>query len=252
MNFKQAVCMAAVSVLALPALAAPQEESDRQVCSEQVLALAESFLQDGGKRQDSEDSQPAIASACKAWPGKEPYALGAFIYEGLEANTKRMLVALLDPGPGKVIASYWSVVPSDAVLRYTDGIRIDTARYQLKPDLRAFGVDINSYAPRYDYGGNGYLRTLFVREGTTIRPVLTNMAMSRWYYMNDPWEKTGDEDGPDPEVQKYDYTIRIAATRSKGFADLLIARKSNTFEAKPQSRLLHYDGRSYPTPPDDF
>lgn len=248
MDIGRAVCAAAIAVLAHSAQAAPQEHREDQVCGERVLALADTFLQASGKRQGSDDAQPAFASACKAWPGKEPYILGVFIYDGLEQDTKRMLVALLDQEPGKAVASYWSAVPADALLRYTDGIRIDTARYQLRPDLRAFGVDITTYAPRYDNGGSNPVRTLFVREGASIRPVLSNMAVSRWYYMSDPWASQNEEDPVDPEIQRYDYTISIAATRSKGFADLLITRKSNHFEAKPQTQLLHYDGKQYPEP----
>lgn len=251
MDFKHAVCIATVALQAIPALAVSPAEREQQVCSERLLALADTFLQDGGKRQGNEDIQPPFASACKAWPGKEPYTLGVFVYDGLERDTKRLLVALFEQASGKVAASYWASVPSDPIETYSAGTRIDTARYQVTPDLRAFGVDFSTEAPRYQYGGYGPMRTLFVREGTVIRPILSGMALSRWSYVGDkgPWDL--DENGdpvPEPDITRFNYTISIAATRSKGYADLLIARKANFWEAKPQTQLLHYDGKQYPVP----
>lgn len=247
MDIKRAVCALASAMLAIPSIAAPQDQS----CSEQAREMADSFLQVNGKRQDSKDDLPAFDSACKAWPGKEPYTLGVFLYDGIESDTKRLLVVLFEQAPGQIVASYWATVPSDAIETYRRGIRIDTARYQVRPDLRAFGVDFNTDEPRYNYGGYGPMRTLFVREGTVIRPILSGMAISRWNYLGDkgPWDL--DENGnpvPEPDVLRYNYAISIAPTRSKGFADLLITRKGNFFEAKLQTQLLHYDGKQYPVP----
>lgn len=245
MNLKHLACAAALAVMALPSLAAPQDPP----CNEQAQELADSFLQATGKRQGEDDHWPSVFSACKPWPGKEPYTLGVFVYDGIETDTKRILVVLFEQAPGAVVASYWATVASDPIETYSQGIRIDTARYQVQPGLRAFGVDFYTYAPRYNYGGYGPMRTLFVREGAVLRPILSGMAVSRWAYLNDPWEKGAEEDGPEPEIERFNYTISIAATRSKGWADLLITRKSDYQpDAKPTTQLLHYDGRHYPTP----
>ncbi|KQV42936.1 MULTISPECIES: hypothetical protein [unclassified Duganella] len=244
MNLKRAVSTAVLAMIALPALA------ESQACSEPELELAAVFLKETGKRKASEDEQSAIASACKSWPGKEPYVIGVFVYEGGKQDGKRLLVALLDRAQGRVVASNWSVVEEDAIMRYVDGIRIDTARYQLQPGLRAFGVDINTYSPRYAEGGYGPMRTLYVREGSAIRPVLSEMPVSRWSYMGEmQWEPGKDgEPAPEPDIERFDYTIGIAATRTKGFADLLVTRKSNQKETKPATQLLRYDGKQYPLP----
>lgn len=223
-----------------------QDLIERQICSEQLFELAADFLRKSKKHQVTE----GVASACKAWPGKEPYTLGVFIYEGQKEEEKHMLVALIDQAPGKVIASYWTTVGVDAITRYVDGIRIDTARYQLQPGLRAFGVDINTYSPRYAEGGYGPMRTLYVREGAAIRPVLSDMPVSRWSYLGEmQWEAGKDgEPAPEPDIERFDYTIGIAGTRTKGFADLLVTRKSNQQDTKPTTQLLRYDGKHYPLP----
>lgn len=244
MNLKRAVCTAVLAMIALPALA------EAQACSEQELDMAAAFLKENGKRKASEDDQGAIATACKPWPGKEPYTIGVFVYEGEKQDGKRLLVALFDRAQAKVIASNWTVAEEDAIMRYVDGIRIDTARYQLQPGLRAFGVDINTYSPRYAEGGYGPMRTLYVREGAAIRPVLSDMPVSRWSYLGEmQWETGNDQEpAPEPEIERFDYTISIAATRTKGFADLLVMRKSNQKDAKPTTQLLRYDGKQYPLP----
>lgn len=244
MDFKRTVCTATLAMLALPSIAAERDPA----CSEQLQELAGSFLQANGRRQESGDDRPAISSACKPWPGKEPYTLGVFVYDGIAQDTRRILVALLDQPRSTVVASYWAAVPSDAIETYREGIRIDTARYQLQPGLRAFGVDFNTTEPRYQYGGYGPMRTLYVREGEAIRPVLSGMAIASWRLLNDPWEKGAEENGPAPEFERFNSTIAIAATRSKGYADLLVTRKSDRPGAKPTTQLLHYDGRQYPTP----
>lgn len=190
MNLKRAVSTAVLAMIALPALA------ETQACSEQELDMAAAFLKENGKRKASEDDQGAIAAACKPWPGKEPYTIGVFVYEGEKQDGKRLLVALLDRPQGKVVASNWTVAEEDAIMRYVDGIRIDTARYLLQPGLRAFGVDINTYSPRYAEGGYGPMRTLYVREGAAIRPVLSDMPVSRWSYLGEMQWETGNDYNP--------------------------------------------------------
>jgi hypothetical protein len=244
MDLKRAVLTATLALLALPSIAAQRDPA----CSEQAQELAGSFLQANAKRRGSEDDRPAVSSACKPWPGKEPYTLAVFVYEGIAQDSRRILVTLLDQARSVVVASYWATVPSDAIETYSEGIRIDTGRYQVQPGLRAFGVDFNTSEPRYQYGGYGPMRTLFVREGKTIRPILSGMAIASWRLLNDPWEKGAEEDGAEPEIERFSSTIAIAATRSKGYADLLVTRKSDQPGAKPTTQLLHYDGRQYPTP----
>ncbi len=243
MNLKRVLSTAVLAMVALPALA------ESQGCSEQDLELAVTFLKESGKRKASDEEQAAIANACKAWPGKEPYTIGVFVYEGGQ-DGKLLLVALLDRARQKVVASYSTMAEEDAIMRFVDGIRIDTARYQLQPSLRAFGVDINTYSPRYAEGGYGPMRTLYVREGSAIRPVLSDMPVSRWSYLGEmQWEPGKDgEIAPEPDIERFDYTISIAGTRTKGFADLVVTRTSNQQDTKPATQLLRYDGKLYPLP----
>ena len=224
-----------------------QDLADRQVCGDQMIELAGEFMRKSGKHQVTE----GVASACKAWPGKEPYTLGVFIYEGHKEEQKQMLVALIDQAQGKVIASYLTMAEVDAITRYVDGIKFDTARYFVQPGLRAFGIDVGTYSPRYAEGGYGPMRTLYVREGAAIRPILSDMAVSTWRYLPGaaPWEN-GNNENPsyEPKTETFSYTIGIAATRSNGYADLLITRISDQPKVKVVTQLLRYDGKRYPTP----
>lgn len=227
-----------------------QDLIERQVCSEALHELAADFLRKSRKRRAAADDA-AFASACKSWPGKEhSYTLGVFLYQGRSEDEKQMLVALIDQAPGKVIASYWTTVEADAtMMRYTDGLKFDTARYFVQPGLRAFGIDVGTYTPRIVDGGVDAIRTLYVREGTAIRPILSNMKVSTWRYLpgEAPWLNESNP-GKEPKIETFDYTISIAGTSSKGYADLLITRKSDQPKVKTTTQLLRYDGKRYPTP----
>jgi hypothetical protein len=62
-------------------------------------------------------------------------------------------------------------------------LRFDTAPYELAPGVRAFGLDIFSEDPSCGEGGTGPVRTLYVRAGRTLRPVLEGLAVDQWWYL---------------------------------------------------------------------
>jgi hypothetical protein len=220
-----------------------KELAQRQVCSEAVFEIAAAFLKQEKLRPRTEDSI-VDDSACKPWPGKEPYTLAVFTYDGPSDYEKRMLVALLDVEHDKVVASYRGLFNKDSTVAYSDALHFDTARYQLKPGLRAFAIDVSTRSPRYAEGGFGPIRTLYVREGANIRPVLDEFSMGEWHYADG--YLPGDDNVEAPETVNISATIGVARTASHGYADLLITRKSSDPKEAATTELLHYDGKRYP------
>lgn len=116
----------------------------------------------------------ADSTACRAWPAQPGTTLLAVAQWAAPASEEArggdLDLLLIDTASGRPLA--WTrvadAVSSDA-LRFT-GLRLDTARWQLDPATRAFGV-------RMDYNGssgpNPFAQTelqLFVREGRQLRP----------------------------------------------------------------------------------
>jgi hypothetical protein len=219
-----------------------------EACDEQAQTLAASVLAKRRLDRKLTTKEPS-ASACKAWPGKEAFHLVVFIYDTPISEEKRMLVALLDLAEDRVVASYWSKVDADATTPYGPAdISIDTAPYHLRPGVRAFGIDVATRFSAVQESGSGTERTLYVREGSRIRPVLHRMSMSRWEYIDGYRPYLNTEESPRPETEDFTYTIGIARTSHKGFADLRITRTSNVAAHPPVIEVLRYDGKKYPNP----
>jgi hypothetical protein len=219
-----------------------------EACDEQAQEMATSVLVKRRLERELVAAQPSV-SACKAWPGKEPFQLAVFVYDTPIRDEKRMLVALLDLDGDKVVASYWTKVDADATTPYRPAdLSIDTAPYHLRPGVRAFGIDVATRFSAVQESGSGTERTLYVREGSRIRPVLDRMSMSRWEYIDGYRPYLNTEESPRPETEDFTYTIGIASTSHKGFADLRITRTSNVAAHPPVVEVLRYDGQKYPNP----
>ncbi len=134
-------------------------------------------------------------------------------------------------------------------------IRIDTARYTLAPDARAFGIRVRYRASsRANPYASETLR-LYAAQGTKLRKVLDEIEL--------------DMDGGEWDAQcsgRFDQvrsTLSVAHSTSQGYADLLLQRTQTESRAEPQaggecsekalparlrSFTLHYDGDSYRVP----
>jgi hypothetical protein len=243
MNLKHVIPMGAlVFTMTLPCAAG---EQGPQACTEAAVEMASAFAKTVKLLPVAHEAL-VEASVCKPWPGKEPHTIGVFVWKGELEFHIHMLVTVFDAASGKVVASHQSAFEADALARYYQGsIRIDTARYQLQPGLRAFGVDIATQSPRYAEGGYGPLRTLYVRDGAALRPVLSDVMMSKWWY-RDGLPEQGAKEEDDAVVYTTNYAIGIEKTSSRGYADLTLTSTSNDPKAKPVTRLLRYNGQDYP------
>ncbi|MFJ2712459.1 hypothetical protein ACIOZM_16425 [Pseudomonas sp. NPDC087346] len=197
-------------------------------------------------------------SVCKDWPA----------YPGLTINVE----ARFEPGGAKALDTYdldlsvsmnaqpYQIAtyhqPAAIVL---DGVALreltlDTARYKLTSDVRAFGVRASlSNGSRLIPLEENQL-SLYVKEGEKLRPVLHKLVVYRY---GGEWD--GNCVGERYETSR---TVELAKTSSYGYADLIVkthetstssvgegdACENKTTTYKPVLTTLRYDGESYVLP----
>lgn len=156
---------------------------------------------------------------------------------------------------GKIISQHYqaAAISSDAIYFYA--LELDTARYQLAPKLRAFGV-------RVSYGGSSgpnpfdsKVLTLYAAlPGTQLSPVVNRLEVSR---SNGEWDTRCA--GEFTETRR---TISIVDKSNNGLATLKVDQKviATQNRAKGEdcertsatpvvsSFMLEYDGSQYPVP----
>jgi len=164
-------------------------------------------------------------------------------------------VMIVQSGTGRVLSRLLqeSAYESDAY-QFT-GLDIDTARYNLAPGVRAFGLRAGHSTSSHVSSLSDSKLRLFVEEGNTLRLILKDLVVS---------QSTGEWDmncaGQSSETRR---TLTVAPTRSHGFADLIVT--SATVETKSEMvagecvekprqppkvshATLHYDGKVYVVP----
>lgn len=198
-----------------------------------------------------QDGGNVISASCRIWPYKTNQLLATFAYdEGVEYE-KRLEVLILDKRTKNVISSFRSDIGEDAVTEVgEDSLKLDTARYQLSENVRAFGIRFTSSA-RGASCGEGYWGnelTLFVPEGNNLRPVAAlNLYQQRWLEgcpaaaSHALWEDAM-------------LTVSMGKNSTNGFFDLVVTAKItvNSIEAstrnlkdRTERYTLRYDGKYY-------
>lgn len=189
----------------------------------------------------------ADAATCKSAPADTARTLAALAYPADTAQAKTLVVAVVDARTARVVASYQQDVTEDAAIMVgADSLSLDTARYQLAPGVRAFGLRFNSDAHGASCA-DGIWRdelTLFVPAGESLRPVLKGLAMSR------SWARNGcfGNGGGTLVYDEAALSIALAPTRTKGYADLEVSariRRNGEGVAKIERAMLRYDGEEY-------
>lgn len=195
---------------------------------------------------------PVIAQACKAWPHDPTVLLAALAYGQRENERRTFVVATVDAATQRVTSRYVLPLRENPGLRFLPySLDIDTARYQLAPDVRAFGVRLtpSSTAPCPDRLSDDEL-TLFVPNGAVLRPVLPRLAMSRLL------AKTGCFGGGSQQQLTYEdakLTLAVAPAAGKGLADLVVTAriqqvagwKDPRAPVRQERVTLRYDGSAY-------
>lgn len=193
-----------------------------------------------------------ISETCKTWPYNNALVLSAFAYdEGVEYE-KKLIVAVIDTKTMRVISAYRSVIREDAVTEVgTNSLRLDTAKYQLAKDVRAFGLRFISSAIGASCGEarwNDEL-TLFVPSGRKLLPVLS-MNM----YQQKSIQGCLSTFSPDAIWEDAVLSVGIENTNTKGFNDLMVTAKITVgsngapiekIKNRVERHVLRYNGKYY-------
>ncbi|MGE7956686.1 hypothetical protein ACQKQA_08800 [Pseudomonas sp. NPDC089530] len=198
-------------------------------------------------------------SVCKDWPAYPGQTITAIsqlegdpaVENAYDEGMYDLALAVVPSDGGVPLASYFraSLFSSDAI-RF-NGLSIDTARYTLTPQVRAFGVRAEFRgSSRANPFGETWL-SLYVKEGKTLRPVLESLIV----------ESHGGEWDTNcaGEFWETRRTLEMASTRSHGYADLIVrsvasgsksTRKGEECEGIPSTgktvlTTLRYDGNQY-------
>jgi hypothetical protein len=187
-------------------------------------------------------SEDAIiyAAACKTQPTNKQITIAAIAYESKKEDAQALVIAFVE---GKVISSYSGEIGLDAMMRVESGsLWIDTALYNLTNDVRAFGLDVTSgYIPHCIEGGLGAVRTLYVQEGKLIRPVLEDLTMSEWTFIQEGQSRCTGPDAPEESItENFDLSISVSKTITNGYRDLLITAVNIRDDGKKAKRKPSY------------
>ncbi|WP_339465990.1 hypothetical protein [Pseudomonas sp. EA_65y_Pfl2_P74] len=200
-------------------------------------------------------------SRCIVWPAFPSQAIAVkstYLADagGDDAGVFDLDLAIVNASNAKPVATYRKpgAYNSDAV-RFDD-LRVDTGRYRLAPDVRAFGL-----RSKFVHSSRAipYEKTdlaLYVREGNTLRPVLEGLVI----YKNNG-EFMSDCEGYARKIRR---TIEVGSSSHYGFADLIVTtsgtKMKNTQSGKQcvskntnlkKTRItLTYDGQQYVVPED--
>ena len=239
------------------AISTPACADDDQPCDDSMVAAVSQWAGIKGNLAPWGDKDGVVAAAaCKVMPNAPDTTVAAIAFDtghvgpnSQDGNLARV-VALVEGG--KVVAANRSVIEQDA-LTQVGSFRIDTAPYQLSPEVRAFGVVFNSSAhgPSCPDAGADRELTLFVRDAHALRPVFgTNLQ--GWVAVD---EGTCGSGTAGARSEDADMTIAVEKTSSHGFADLALTAHvtRNRLEnqqwvvtGKRTKRIvLKYDGKSY-------
>ena len=246
-------------------------ENDSDRCNDRIVKTVGKHFALDDFSYPQEDWYPSvenggliIAGVCKPHPQNPQWVIAAFAYdeilEDYQKNNqdyaygnydKTFLLSVIDVSTNRIVASYKGSVSDGGGMEIrSSSLRIDTGRYNLSETTRAFGirlVNTNAGLCGYDGGSDDYL-TLFIMEGKTFKPVLSettgSLATHAWVYF-------GNRCGWSDEViteRHVKTTISVEPTSTKGFADLrLVATRDDT--KKSVSAIIKYNGKSYDLKP---
>lgn len=206
-----------------------------------------------------------VDTACRDWPYDPAVRLAAAVFPqdgepDADDATLRLVTAMLDPAAGRVLARHERIVQQDAAFALRPGgLRLDTARYDLAPGVRAFGVVLSNSAPGPSCPERGFDRelTLLVRAGDALRPVF-----STWLDTWDMVEGSACAWGPQRTVLDQAHAVIAVQPQGEGaFADLALTaivsretaedRKVIDTRERRVHRVLRYDGGDYGLDPFD-
>ena len=251
-----------VATFMLPAYA-----DEAQTCDDETIKLVAVWARFEGKLVSADEADDGgdglvVAAACKAMPNAPGTTIAAIAFDTSEVVRETnypeqrdilRVIALVEVG--KVVAAHRSNDSEDAVVQYDrDSYRIDTARYKLSKDVRAFGVvfDTAGRKPSAVDAWTDKELTLWIREGENLRAVFgTNLY--GWVYIDSIYR---DGRFAGVRAESAEMTISVEKTLSHGFADLAITARVMQWPCGEQNDeydcpetirkvVVNYNGQSY-------
>jgi hypothetical protein len=196
-------------------------------------------------------------STCKVWPYAPEKTIAVLMLEPKEESQPDftdydVAVLVVDSQSGKVLASKYHprAIMDDAIS--TRGVIIDTARYQLSPTLRAFGV-------RFDHRGSSSVNpisierlNLYTLQEQQLTLVLNNLTMNEY---SGEWDGQCAGDfvvtyralalGKHVHNGLQDLQIQTLATHKESSIKGADCVESNKIVAKTRVEIK-FDGKAYP------
>lgn len=202
-----------------------------------------------------------VAETCKTWPYKDNIVLSVFAYAAAPkekkdiGSEKKLLIVMVDKHSRRVISSYQRGILEDALTEVgPDSFQLDTARYQLSEEVRAFGLRFHSAESGPSCAEHEFDNelTLFVPKGNELRPVFRQ-------FMNFQRALTGCI-GTTTGHDAWEYaslSIAIKKTASNGYADLQVSAviepdtdikpppPAMDMKKRVETLQVHFDGNAY-------
>jgi hypothetical protein len=233
-----------------------------------------SMLAPGAWARDDQHCAAAQFAPVNAWLAKHPWPNGETRPDALVAdacNTTRIgsvrsivaaayrpqieddvgewntIVAVVEPRRGRVLAVFTGTIgDGDGGVISQGSLRIDTARYDLAPGVRAFGVDVSSHPTRASCGesGAGPFRTLYVQDGSSLRPVL-DVTLSSWRVVSGKACPNVAKDDEFGIIERTRQTISVTSQATNGYANLVLNQTIDEAPAPRKHIMLRYDGSHY-------
>jgi len=207
-------------------------------CAPEDLAPVQDWLTHHPWKTGSVAPDAMVTAACKLWPYDKSVLIVAAAWAKEQERDKNLVVALVDARTMTIKSTWQGTVVEDASWSVLPGsMHLDTARYDLAPGVRAFGIDILSdpVDNAVVRGGVTGTRSLFVQQGTQLRLVLDGFVLTT---------STKSAEG----VTRTSSKIALDKTHAtRGFADLLVTRSIDPAPAgaAKDKTTLAFDGTRY-------
>ncbi|WP_277962757.1 hypothetical protein [Pseudomonas sp. RIT-To-2] len=201
------------------------------------------------------DSEHAV---CKPNPADATQVVAALTFaKTIDENRQGdydLDVLVADAASGAVIAHHYqrAAISSDAI--QFASLSLDTARYQLSPQVRAFGVRVTYDGASRVNPFSSTTLNLYALDGTRLRRLMDKLTVSQ-----DGGEWDGTCTGDFSQTRR---TLSLGEPGKHGFASLRVSEKTTTShaaakgddcqetDAKPTTATftLDYDGSQYGVP----
>ena len=234
--------------------AAPAHAAQAQDCSPNVLALLGKSLKVAHfVPRDADPTGVVMATSCKRAPDDPTLTIAAVAWDAHAEDSKDLALAVVDEAASSIVALLKDGIVEDASMQVDDGsLRLDTAPYTLAPGVRAFGLDLFQTNGSCGEGGGGPTRTLYVRDGKTLRPVLSGLPVSEyWYIRGNQRRCTSSQKEADTAIlEDFSITIALGEPGRGGWRDVVLTATSKRSDHRPGRKPLRvtvpYDGQAYP------